>query len=234
MAIIKESKTKNKKPAAQIIKKTNSKKKKYVPKGRVKRVVFDKNSCVGADIIITKRPIGRTTKYDPRYAEEMIEFFAQPPEYEREIVQQNFKGEPIVTKKIYPNKLPTFVDFAMKIGVHVDTMVSEWKNKYPEFSEAYKMCKQLQENFMISNGLHGLYPSASFIFVAKNITSLRDKIDTEVTHNIGTNLSNYTKEKLHILTDAELQRVLNRQDLNQSESGTRPKLQEGYTSEVQE
>jgi hypothetical protein len=95
------------------------------------------------------------------------------------------------TEKEYqkvPNKLPTLEDFAYDIGVDVDCMVNWAKAKdkrgrlkHPRFFGAYTRAKQLQKQFLINNGLAGLTPPSSFIFVAKNITDMDDKQGIDIT-----------------------------------------------------
>jgi hypothetical protein len=124
---------------------------------------------------------GAPTKYKPEYCEQIIAFFAVDPSKTiiEVITGKNFEKE---TEKQIPNIFPTFEKFAHSIDVNGDTLV-EWtkdEEKYPGFSAAYKKAKELQKNFLIQNGLVGLYPAAAFCFVAKNCTDMRDK--TEVEH----------------------------------------------------
>ena len=58
----------------------------------------------------------------------------------------------------------------------------QWAKERPEFSEAYKTSKLLQERFLVTNSLHGRYEKAFAIFTAKNILGWRDKkeIDANV------------------------------------------------------
>ena len=89
-------------------------------------------------------------------------------------------------------KLPTFSGFARANKISHDAML-EWaegrktkdgkpkKPKYPEFAVAYNSCKDLQREFLVDNGLAGLSPPAAYIFTAKNITNMRDKVETDIT-----------------------------------------------------
>lgn len=127
---------------------------------------------------------GRPTKYDPKYCEEIISFFSIPKtkqivKREKLINKANGTTEKEVEYLTIPEGLPTFEKFARSIGVCKDTIISEWIKKHEEFSDAYNTCKSLQKEFLIDNGLQGLYPPASFIFVAKNITEMRDKQELE-------------------------------------------------------
>ena len=112
--------------------------------------------------------------------------------------------------KHIPNKYPTLLRFAMKIKVNyeslrawaekgsdpmLDKKMAELKSlnkgfskadlelmqQLKEFSAAYKMAKTLQEEFLMANGLNGASPSAAYIFTAKNKTTMRDKVENDVT-----------------------------------------------------
>ena len=119
---------------------------------------------------------GRPTKYKPEYCQEIIEFFSIPPSREVEVVQYDKSGNDHVTYQTKANPIPFFAAFARKIGVNDDTIV-EWEKVHPEFSAAYKKAKELQKEFLIENGLAGLYNATFAIFTAKNITDMRDVRD---------------------------------------------------------
>lgn len=139
---------------------------------------------------------GRPTKYDPKFAKELIDFFKIPPNYEKELPHTTAKGGEWTDYKLMSNKLPTFLDFANKIGVDDDTL-ENWAEakypddyedeklrgqlRYPEFFGAYARAKKFQKWFIIENGLNGLYNPQFAIFVAKNITDMKDK--QELDHN---------------------------------------------------
>lgn len=131
---------------------------------------------------------GAPTKYDPSICEQMLEFFSGDHNHKEVIMEKvtpTKYGE--ATEKRYqivPNDLPFFEAFARKIGVSYQTL-RNWATekegdekdaplKHPEFFDAYNLCKQIQKEFLIHNGLAGAYPPASFIFVAKNITDMTD------------------------------------------------------------
>lgn len=129
---------------------------------------------------------GRPTKYKEKYVQEMIDFFQIEPyrEVEEEIVDK--KGNVHYVTKRVANDFPTFERFAVKIGVHTDTL-QEWRKVHPIFSVAYKKAKDYQKNFLIQNGLNGLFAPAFTIFTAKNVTNMKDRIiqDTNVSFNKG-------------------------------------------------
>lgn len=133
---------------------------------------------------IVKKPSGRPSKYKPQYCEEIITFFNGPKnkqviKSEKTITKSNGTTETFKEYMWIAEDLPTLNKFARSIGVTHDTLL-EWakpinKNKYPNFSVSYNTAKELQKEFLTDNGLKGLYPPASFIFVSKNVTDMKDE-----------------------------------------------------------
>ncbi len=142
-------------------------------------------------------PAGRPTKYKKDFCDELIKFFDIEPYGEVAHKTTDKKsGRTYIDYDYRANDLPTFEHFAHSIDVHVDTMI-EWasttypedhkkagKLKHPEFSEAYKKAKQLQKHILITNAMQGLYNTTFSIFLAKNITDLRDKKELDLTHHM--------------------------------------------------
>lgn len=73
-----------------------------------------------------------------------------------------------------PCSLPTKEGFAFSIGVHCETLTN-WAKKFSEFFEAFKKAENLQKNILIQNGLNGNYEKVFAIFVAKNVTDMKDQ-----------------------------------------------------------
>lgn len=127
-----------------------------------------------------KNKSGRPTLYKSKYCQDIVNFFSVPHteiSYKTTFV----KGEPQQVEVEKPNKLPTFEKFAVKIGVCVDTL-NEWTKVHEEFSEAYKKAKQLQKDMLIDLGTRGFYNPAFTIFVAKNITDMKDKVEQDINY----------------------------------------------------
>jgi hypothetical protein len=57
--------------------------------------------------------------------------------------------------------------------------------KHPEFSDAYKKAKDLQEANLIEGTIGNAYNSTFAIFTAKNVLGWRDKIEQEITGKDG-------------------------------------------------
>lgn len=135
---------------------------------------------------------GRPTKYDPKYCDEVIEFFNKPPFEYVEIEEEDDNGN--VHKTIAMDKfnnpirvpcaLPTKERFAFSIGVHRSTLI-EWANTHPEFSYAIKNAEDLQKDILIQNGLTQSYDKTFAIFVAKNVTDMNDKQQVDHTSSDG-------------------------------------------------
>lgn len=114
--------------------------------------------------------------------------------------------------KIMPAKFPTLYSFARHIEVPTKVVI-DWaeygrdeeierriKNTanngviskkdaktlehIKSFCEAYKDAKLAQKQFLINTGLSGASNATAFIFTAKNVTDMRDKIETEVSHRM--------------------------------------------------
>ena len=127
---------------------------------------------------------GRPTKYRPEYCDSIIKYFRDAPKFET-FVKERFTrtlktGTVEVTEKYgyRTSHMPEFFEFAEFIGVS-DESVLRWKNKYIEFRGAYNKAKQYQKQWLVEVGLSGFAPPASFIFVTKNVTDMKDeqKID---------------------------------------------------------
>lgn len=127
---------------------------------------------------------GRPTKYKSEYCEKLIKFFDVEPYEERELPHYDKDGNVKWTDyKRMANKLPTLRNFAKSLKVNLSTPY-EWIKKHKEFSNAFTQAQELRKWFLIENGLNGCYNPAFAIFVAKNITDMRDKQEIEHTVEI--------------------------------------------------
>ena len=115
-----------------------------------------------------KKKVGKPTSYKKRYCKDIIDFFNIEP----------------VNKKGLPVKPPMFGAFARKIGVYHQTML-DWVKKYPEFDEAYKEAKNMQQEIIIVGCLLNAYSASFGRFTMKNISDWRDNIDTHVSTDKG-------------------------------------------------
>ena len=115
---------------------------------------------------------GRKSIYQPKYVDELIEYFNSPA------IERDDRGN------VVAGHFPTLARFASKIGVHRETLL-EWAKRYPEFADAYKKAKDLQESNLIEGTLAGAYQPSFAIFTAKNVLGWRDKTEQEITGKDG-------------------------------------------------
>lgn len=141
---------------------------------------------------------GRPSKYKKEYCKKMFEFFDISHTFDKEIVSYDKDGNEKVSYIEKPNILPTFEKFAVSIGVCVDTL-NEWTKVHEEFSEAYKKCKNLQKDMLNDLAMRGFYNPTYTIFVAKNITDMRDKQEIEATN-----------ANISVTDDKVIERVMNK------------------------
>lgn len=109
---------------------------------------------------------GRPTKYKPEYCQDLIDFFNVEPY--RELSDQNGK------EYLMPGRFPTLAGWCGKKLISRQTL-HEWVSVHPEFSDAYKVAKELQEDLLIRGGIAGAYATAFAVFTAKNAIGWRDK-----------------------------------------------------------
>lgn len=140
---------------------------------------------------------GSSMKHNPEeLAGQLIEHFTIEPNYEKELPHYKDGEVKWTDYKIIANRLPTFLGFSQKIGVNTLTL-ERWNNKrykikdpkvdpklwgkpiFPKWCRAYARAKELQKFFIIENGLNNLYNPQFAIFVAKNITDMKDKTETD-------------------------------------------------------
>ena len=132
----------------------------------------------------TGRPKGSGSTYKPEYATSIVEYFERlrdapvrdlaPVETTESGVEKG--GEKHILKREVRHicaELPTIEGFAVSIRTP-STTVKGWAQDHPEFRAAYSRARDIQRQLLIDRGLTGQYERTAFIFVAKNITDMRD------------------------------------------------------------
>ena len=119
-------------------------------------------------------------KYRKEYCKDIVDFFNVPHTSEKYEVTTDKNGEKIKTVE-KPNPLPTFERFAVKIGV-TSSVLTQWEKEHEEFHIACMQSRELQKDMLNDLAMRGFYNPTYTIFVAKNITDMRDKQDNAV-HN---------------------------------------------------
>ena len=104
----------------------------------------------------------------------MFEFFNIPHTLDKAIINYDKDGNEKIS---YVEKANIF---AVNIGVCRDTL-DAWTKEYQEFSDTYKKCKNLQKDMLNDLAMRGFYNPTYTIFVAKNITDMRDKQEVVTT-----------------------------------------------------
>lgn len=128
----------------------------------------------------TRKPMGRPPKYKPEYCAAIVSYFDVEPYREREVVTINKKtGDETITYEDVANDLPTLAGFARQINVCRDTL-DEWQKQYPDFSDAVKRAKAIQEDIAVTNTMKSLYNSTFSIFFAKNNLGYKDRTEADV------------------------------------------------------
>lgn len=140
-----------------------------------------------------KKKIGRPTAYRPECCQQLIDYFSVDP---MDIIKDAEVDGKVKLERL-PAKMPWFAGFARKIGVSVETL-HEWRRVHVEFSEAYKIAKELQREFLVEIGLSGKTSASFVIFTMKNVCGWRDERDLKLKK---------AKEDKE-LTDAELDEAI--------------------------
>ncbi len=115
---------------------------------------------------------GRPTKYEQRFCDDLVNYFDTEPY--RQLEDMNGK------EYLMPNHFPTLAGWCAKNRISRQTM-HEWVKVHDEFSDAYKIAKEMQEHILINGGISGAFATAFSVFTAKNAIGWRDKPADEET-----------------------------------------------------
>ena len=125
-------------------------------------------------------PAGAPTKYDPKYCQEILEFFNVEPVRQTTKTITTKNGTTIEEEGYLANPMPFLVDFCDKIGITKRTLLN-WTEKHEEFLHAYTRAKEYQERHLVNNALVGNYNAGFASLVAKNWLGWKEKSETDVT-----------------------------------------------------
>ena len=110
----------------------------------------------------------KADEYRPEYAGKLVAWFKNAPLYIRETrtvySRKNDKSEEVSQK--VPAPCPTFVRFADEIGVAIGSL-EKWREKHPEFAEAYLKAVLYQEEWLMNAAGLGFYNSSMSITALK-------------------------------------------------------------------
>ena len=126
-----------------------------------------------------KHPGGRPTKYKSEYCEQLVEFMSREPYREVQDVFIDKNGNERINTRLVANDPPFITAFSRSIDVPTATLY-EWGKVHPEFSSALIRARELQTEFIATNGMNGLFNPQFTKFAAVNMTDWRDKQETMI------------------------------------------------------
>ena len=127
---------------------------------------------------------GRPTNYRVEYCKSMLDYFTVKATEEEETSEETvniedgkFGQKKKLSKKTSKRKvgsgLPTLEGWCCTLPITMRRMY-DWIAKHEDFKETYMLCKQIQKNMLVQNTLLGRYQPGFAMFLAKNITDLKD------------------------------------------------------------
>lgn len=156
------------------------------------------------------RPKGAYSKYHKKYCKELLDYFDIQQISTEKVVKERFDSNGNVIQREYkasPCDLPMFERFARNIGVTSRTL-RLWKDKHPEFKEAYEKAHDIQQYILTTNCLSGGYNPIFGKIAAINIMQWKDGVrditnkkdykdvdDKELTNKINEKITNVTPFK---------------------------------------
>lgn len=130
----------------------------------------------------SERKRGAPEKYKPEYCQELIDYFQAPLDKAAtagtriDDEGREYEFQPVV--------LPaTFAGFAAAHDVWRD-ILQRWAESHPDFDDAMKKAKELQEQLTTQMGASGGFKTAFAIFMMKNTAGWRDKHDVDVNSRV--------------------------------------------------
>lgn len=79
------------------------------------------------------------------------------------------------------HKDPIFIEAWARRHDISDETLRAYRDEDKEFSVSYKRAREIQREVLIRGALKGWFNTTAFIFTAKNITDMRDKVETDIT-----------------------------------------------------
>jgi hypothetical protein len=163
------------------------------------------------EVNILTKPIvgGAPSKYKPEYCKMIDDFFSRPLQDEivKHVEDIKFvKGKPTKVKRkiteTVTGRIPFIEEFSRSINIsHKQLLV--WAQTYPEFGEALARAKEKQREYLSHQTLLGRYNPQFAIFLAKNITDMRDIQGHEVS-GVGGGPIATTGDITHSIDDKSL------------------------------
>lgn len=141
-----------------------------------------------------KRFRGRPKTYPEDFPDRLIDYFAAPLRTKKITQQATASG------KIVEVETEEFRDPATVEGFCASQMISKetfyrWVREYPEFSNAFDACKQMQADMLIIGSMKGEYASSISKLVLANCTDYRESKEVEHTGEVKLNYTAKSKEE---------------------------------------
>lgn len=142
---------------------------------------------------------GRPTLWTSELNDKLIETFGTEDRWENRISMEITKknGEMVTRYDAFPKPVPWFGRFEFKNGLAIG-LLSRWadeeealakagkESEKPGFLQAYKFAKEAQKEFLVQNGIANIANASVTIFTLKNVSDMRDKVETDITSNGNT------------------------------------------------
>jgi len=122
---------------------------------------------------------GRPTKYKKQYCKDIVAYFDVPYFVKKKVVKI-IKGIPVEWEEEVPNRIPLFEGFCRDIGITQRTLTN-WITQYDDFFLAYERAKGLQKEMLVYLSVNNYLNPTYAVFLTKNITDLKDKVETDIT-----------------------------------------------------
>jgi len=152
--------------------------------------------------------------YNKIYASRMVKWFKNAPLYMTEVKEvynkKSDKCEEVSLKVAAP--CPSFVRFADEQGLPVE-IFDIWREKYPEFAEAYHKAKMFQEEWLMNAAGLGFYNSSMSIMALKANHGWVEKQDARN----GKNNAELKQVLVRFVKDSELRKSGKEQDCEKSD-----------------
>ncbi len=127
------------------------------------------------------KSIANRTLYKPEFANEKLWEYLKHCEHSHRLRYVLVKGSLVPMRKM---ELPDIAGFALWLGRPVATVVS-WGIKYPEFKDALQTLKAVQKQYLLNNGLSGLYQGRTVNLILQTNHGFKEKSEKVVKHQIG-------------------------------------------------
>jgi len=125
--------------------------------------------------------MGRPTKYDRKFIQEVDRYLEENQDEEVQVVKQanSEKGYEMYDNKLKV-KLPTIEGFALFIDVSKKTLYN-WRDEHNEFLHALGKIEKEQQKRLVNMGLSGEYNSTIAKLILSSNHGMREKTETDIT-----------------------------------------------------